>query len=225
MRTASLFLMPAALLAGYSASMLAQPATLAPTLQLRTLDGITVPYQNGMPMPGFEKQLRTTMTLNGPWHSRRFAAADGISVTRRDSTGYANLVAEAAGRHTVSYGDASWGVKALPAVENQLLGYEKCPEFYEDGVWYRRRFDVQDSLRGSRVLLTFYSVNYVADVWLNDHYVGYHEGGYTSFAFDVTDQVSYDTTNVLAVRPGPDDPSQANGDVAGRTRPGSSLRR
>jgi len=91
-------------------------------------------------------------------------------------------------------------VKALPAVENQLLGYEKCPEFYEDGVWYRRRFDVPDSLRGFRAMLMFYSVNYVADVWLNDHYVGYHEGGYTSFAFDVTDQISYDTTNVLAVR-------------------------
>ena len=200
MRHTSLCFAILALLVGCPASMLAQPATLAPTLQLRTLDGITVPYQNGMPMPGFEKQLRTTMTLNGPWRSRRFAAADGISVTRRDSTGYANLVAEAAGRHTISYDDATWGVKALPAVENQLLGYEKCPEFYEDGVWYRRRFDVPDSLRDSRVLLTFYSVNYIADVWLNDQYVGYHEGGYTSFAFDVTDQVSYDTTNVLAVR-------------------------
>jgi beta-galactosidase len=188
------------LLAGPLASLHAQPATLAPTLQLRTLDGVTVPYQNGMPMPGFEKQQRATMSLNGPWRSRRFAAADGVSLTRRDSAGYANLVAEAAGRHTVSYDDAVWPVKALPAVENQLLGYEKCPEFYEDGVWYRRRFDVPDSLRGCRVMLMFYSVNYVADVWLNDQYVGYHEGGYTSFAFDVTGQISYDTTNVLAVR-------------------------
>jgi beta-galactosidase len=182
------------------ASLLAQPATLAPTLQLRTLDGLTVPYQNGMPMPGFEKQQRTTLSLNGPWRSQRFAAGDGVSLTRRDSAGYAAVIAEAAGRQGVSFNDAAWTVKALPSVENRLIAYEKCPEFYEDGVWYRRRFDVPDSLRGSRVMLMFYSVNYVADVWLNDQYVGYHEGGYTSFAFDVTDQISYDTTNVLAVR-------------------------
>ena len=194
------FFVLASLSAGLTASLLAQPATLAPTLELRSLDGVTVPYQNGVPMPGFEKQQRTTMTLNGPWRSKRFAAADGVSLTRRDSAGYAALVAEAAGRHTVSYDDAAWGVKSLPAVENQLLGYEKCPEFYQDGVWYRRTFDVPDSLRGSRVMLMFYAVNYVADVWLNDRYIGYHEGGYTSFAFDVTDHVSFDTTNVLAVR-------------------------
>ncbi|MBP1678701.1 MAG: Beta-galactosidase/beta-glucuronidase [Bacteroidetes bacterium] len=185
---------------GLTTSLLGQPATLAPTLQLRTLDGVTVPYQNGMPMPGFEKQRRTTISLNGPWRSKRFAASDGVSLTRRDSAGYAAVIAEASGRHTVSYDDAAWSVKSLPAVENQLLGYEKCPEFYEDGVWYRRSFDVPDSLAGSRVMLMFYAANYVADVWLNDRYIGYHEGGYTSFAFDITDRISYDTTNVLAVR-------------------------
>jgi beta-glucuronidase len=49
-------------------------------------------------------------------------------------------------------------------------------------------------------MLVFYSVNYVADVWLNDQYIGYHEGGYTSFAFDVSESIWYDSTNVLAVR-------------------------
>lgn len=187
-------------LAGAASSLLAQPATLAPTLELRTLDGVAVPYQNGVPLPGFEKQQRATISLNGPWGSQRFAASDGVSLTRRDSAGYAAVIAEAAGRESAGFDDGAWAVKSLPAVENRLLGYEKCPEFYEDGVWYRRRFDVPDSLRGSRVMLTFYAVNYVADVWLNDQYLGYHEGGYTSFAFDVSAYLSYDSTNVLAVR-------------------------
>ena len=39
------------------------------------------------------------------------------------------------------------------------------------------------------VNLKFGAVNYVADVWLNGHYLGYHEGGSTPFAFDATDVI------------------------------------
>jgi beta-glucuronidase len=85
----------------------AQPATLAPTLQLRTLDGVTVPYQNGVPVPGFEKQQRTTLSLNGPWRSQRFAAADGVTLTKRDSAGYAGVIAEAAGRQAAEFDDGA----------------------------------------------------------------------------------------------------------------------
>jgi beta-glucuronidase len=46
----------------------------------------------------------------------------------------------------------------------------------------------------------FYAVNYVCDVWLNGTYLGYHEGGYTPFAFDVSSILRTDTANVIAVR-------------------------
>ncbi|MBN2355527.1 T9SS type A sorting domain-containing protein, partial [candidate division KSB1 bacterium] len=71
---------------------------------------------------------------------------------------------------------------------------------YEDGVWYRRSFVVPDSLQNKYVKLVFYAVNYVADVWLNDQYLGYHEGGYTPFFFDVSSQLQYGESNVLVVR-------------------------
>jgi beta-galactosidase/beta-glucuronidase len=48
------------------------------------------------------------------------------------------------------------------------------PEFYLDGVWYRRTFNVSDSLNGKFSKLMFNAVNYTADVWLNGHYLGYH---------------------------------------------------
>ncbi len=53
---------------------------------------------------------------------------------------------------------------------------------------------------GKFVKLNFYSVNYVADVWLNDVYLGYHEGGYTPFSFDVSSALNYGGNNVLVVR-------------------------
>ena len=45
---------------------------------------------------------------------------------------------------------------------------------------------VDSAADGKFLKLMFYAVNYVADVWLNDVYLGYHEGGYTPFAFDVS---------------------------------------
>jgi beta-glucuronidase len=178
---------------------LAQIATLEPTLELRTIDGVTVPWQNNIPMPGFEKQQRTMISLAGPWRKERFNANDALTLSSRAAAMTA-LLNEAKGRETRDFDDSAWPVTTLPAVENELLGYEVQPEFYENGVWYRRTFEIPDSLRGRYVKLIFYAVNYVADVWLNGQYLGYHEGGYTPFAFDVSQDLEYGAVNTLAIR-------------------------
>lgn len=81
-----------------------------------------------------------------------------------------------------------------------MNSYPTVPEYYQDGVWYRKNIVVPDSLNEKFIKLIFYAVNYVADVWINDVYVGYHEGGYTSFAFDVSTILIYGGNNVIAVR-------------------------
>ena len=54
-------------------------------------------------------------------------------------------------------------------------------------VWYRRSFEVPEGWEGRRVWLHFGAVDYEATVWVNGHLVGSHRGGYTPFAFDVTE--------------------------------------
>ncbi len=179
---------------------LSQIASLPATLELKSIGGITVPFQNGAPLPTFEKQPRPTIDLKGFWLKQRFAANHVVTMGKRDSAGYTALVTEAAGRFLSSFNDAGWTPKNLPAVENTLNGLDVRPEDYEDGVWYRRSFTVPDSLTTRFARLNFLAVNYVADVWLNGRYLGYHEGGYTPFSFDVTGIVRTDTLNVLAVR-------------------------
>ncbi len=178
----------------------AQIAALPATFSVETVDGLPVPFQNGMPVPLFEKQTRATIDLKGIWFKQRFSSDNVVTMGPRDSAGYAALVADAAGRFLPSYTAPGWTAKNLPAVENTLYAMQTRPETYEDGVWYRRTFTLPDSLNGSMARLVFYAVNYVADVWLNGHYLGYHEGGYTSFAFDATAPLRFDTTNVLVVR-------------------------
>ncbi len=178
----------------------AQVASLPATFQLRSVNGITVPFQNGMPVPSFEKQRRPLIDLRGIWRNQRFMANDAVTLGLRDSAGYAALVTEAVGRIAPEYNDGLWGAKIIPSVENALNGFNLRPEDYEDGVWYRRAFTLPDTLLGRFARLNFYAVNYVADVWLNGHYLGYHEGGYTPFSFDATQALRFDTTNVLVVR-------------------------
>lgn len=70
-------------------------------------------------------------------------------------------------------------------------------QFYTGTTWYRRSFPWQ-STRGKRVLLHFDGAYYKTSIYLNDQKIGTHEGGYTPFQFDMTDQLK-DGANTLAV--------------------------
>ncbi|HJT88705.1 MAG TPA: glycoside hydrolase family 2 TIM barrel-domain containing protein, partial [Bryobacteraceae bacterium] len=72
--------------------------------------------------------------------------------------------------------------------------------------WYRRRFEVPPLPAGERLLLHFGAVDYRATVWVDDHVVARHEGGYTPFSADITDYVRSGGSPSLAVR-AEDDPA------------------
>jgi beta-glucuronidase len=56
---------------------------------------------------------------------------------------------------------------------------------YAGLVWLQRHFNFHPHA-GRRAFLRFGAVDYRAHVYLNGHFVGEHEGGFTPFAFDVT---------------------------------------
>lgn len=58
---------------------------------------------------------------------------------------------------------------------------------FHDVVWYKRNFTLDDSWGDKQVILHFGAVDYRAWVYVNEELVGLHEGGHTSFSFDVTD--------------------------------------
>jgi len=67
--------------------------------------------------------------------------------------------------------------------------------------WYARSFKVPSALRTQHLELHFAAVNYRADVYLNGHYLGSHETGYTPFAFPINEALrSDDGDNLLVVR-------------------------
>lgn len=191
---------PVILLLVFASRLMAQIGTLEPSLTMVSVDGTMMPMQHGVPVPSFEQQPRTLLNLAGKWKKLRFAADHNLSLTKRDSAGRAALMTEAGGKTSPWFVDSAWQSHNVPGVENILGAFEKTPEFYSDGVFYRRTFTVADSLQSKTALLKFLAVNYIADVWLNGTYLGWHEGGYTPFAFDISGALRYDSANVLVVR-------------------------
>jgi beta-galactosidase/beta-glucuronidase len=65
--------------------------------------------------------------------------------------------------------------------------------------WYRREFDAPRLDDGQRLILHFGAVDYFAVVWLNGQIVARHEGGYTPFSADITDQLADASAQTVVV--------------------------
>jgi beta-galactosidase len=57
--------------------------------------------------------------------------------------------------------------------------------------WYHKTFAVPDDWREKKVFIEFEGVYMNAEVWLNEHYLGRHPYGYTSFSYDLTPYLKY----------------------------------
>jgi beta-mannosidase len=75
-----------------------------------------------------------------------------------------------------------------------LAGYD-----LSGAVWHRRYFDISPEQQKNTARLNFKAVDYAADVWLNGHYLGFHEGYFAPFGFDVTGLL-HAKDNLLVVR-------------------------
>jgi beta-glucuronidase len=74
-----------------------------------------------------------------------------------------------------------------------MTGYER----YIGNAVYERNFEAPSIGVGKTARLHFDAVYYKARVWLNGKDVGSHEGGYTSFEFDVTEFLTVGTNHLV----------------------------
>lgn len=95
-----------------------------------------------------------------------------------------------------------WKAPRAQAKETRVpwIIQDAFPE-YHGMAWYWREFEAPvNPHAGGRYLLRFWQVDYKADVWLNDKFVGEHEGPEDPFVFDVTEVIRPGSTNRVAVR-------------------------
>ncbi|MBD2018852.1 beta galactosidase jelly roll domain-containing protein [Leptolyngbya sp. FACHB-36] len=121
--------------------------------------------ETGYPRPQFQRA--NWLNLNGAW---KFAFDDR--------------------RQWLQPIDVEWTrtIEVPFAPESQRSGIADTQ--FHPNCWYEREFELDQTRSAhrsrSRVLLHFGAVDYHAKVWVNGQFIGEHEGGHTSFSFDIT---------------------------------------
>lgn len=83
-------------------------------------------------------------------------------------------------------------------VESSLSGVGRAVGDKNE-LWYQRSFTIPSAWKDSEINLNFGGVDWKADVWVNDIYVGGHKGAYSPFSLNITDALT-DGENQLIVR-------------------------
>ena len=69
-------------------------------------------------------------------------------------------------------------------------------KYYEGNVWYRRKINLTE-LNSNRKFIYFAGSNYITTAWLNGVQIGTHEGGFTPFQIEVTNQLKAGENNLV----------------------------
>ena len=96
------------------------------------------------------------------------------------------------------FDDSSWTPVTLPHTWNAGDG-EAGGDYYRGPGWYRRELQLPPSRTALKRYLQFDGAALIADVWVNGHRAGRHEGGYGAFRVDVSAWL-HSGRNVIAVR-------------------------
>lgn len=96
------------------------------------------------------------------------------------------------------YDDSEWDILPVPGHWGMLNDYAN----YNGLGWYRKAFTLPKNwLNGEneKAYLKFGGVYHVAKVYLNGQFIGRHQGGFTPFEFDVTEQLNGNGENLVAL--------------------------
>ncbi|MCK4417233.1 MAG: hypothetical protein KAV99_03620, partial [Candidatus Latescibacteria bacterium] len=97
-----------------------------------------------------------------------------------------------------------WFAENVSGLQFQEIRVPSCWEekfpFYDGVGWYQRKFDAPKTWEEKLVHLTFWAINYFAQVWVNGQYAGCHEGGYLPFTLEISNLLRYGDSNTLCVR-------------------------
>jgi beta-galactosidase len=129
---------------------------------------------------------RLTLNFNPDW---KFIKSDpaGAAEPQFNDCGWTNVSAPHTYNDTDTFDD--WSLSGHRGEQNQWGGR----------TWYRKTFTLPNSFKGKKVFVEFEAVRQVAEVYLNGKLLGTCKTGFTPFGFDLTPNLNFGGTNVLAV--------------------------
>ncbi|MGN0905815.1 MAG: glycoside hydrolase family 2 protein, partial [Bullifex sp.] len=129
--------------------------------------------RNAYPRPQFQRE--DWICLNGEWTyilSRKSFCYrnEDVNPRRVNSTGFDKKI-------TVPFAPET---KLSGAEEHELI----------NGIYYHRKVTVPEAWKGRRILIHFGAVFYHAEVYIDGKQAGFHDGGSSSFSFDISELVT-----------------------------------
>ncbi len=128
------------------------------------------------------------------------SAAESRVVQSLDGSWEILFDAQNEGRAKAWHQDQAFTAQAAKRAISVPSCWEEVEKDYEGVAYYRRTFKAPANWAGRIVRLHFDAVNFMAEIWLNDKAVGFHEGGFTPFEFRVDQMIKAGEENTLTVR-------------------------
>ncbi len=82
----------------------------------------------------------------------------------------------------------------------QLEGYD-----YQGTAWYYKSFNIANIEKNKHYYIEFEKVDYIAEIWLNGVYLGFNEGDFNSFSFQINDYLKEKNNLFVKVESGIDE--------------------
>lgn len=95
--------------------------------------------------------------------------------------------------------DTSWKSVTIPHTWNNV-DMQAGKDFYAGPAFYEKQFFADKKLEGKRIFIRFEGVGSVADVYVNNQWIGEHKGSYSAFVFEITYSLKYGEENLIKVK-------------------------
>jgi len=137
---------------------------------------------------------RDATDLSGKWHYIVDPLKTGV--VRADSRRYSVFRDIVRPESQVDFFEYNFDAAPRITIPGDWNGQDISLTWYDGLVWFRRTIDLQE-LRPGKLFLHIGAANYKALVYVNGEKVGEHEGGFTPFAFDVTDKLAVGHNSIV----------------------------
>lgn len=94
--------------------------------------------------------------------------------------------------------EENWRTIAVPGSFNDQLVLAENKNYVGE-YYYQTNFFVTEQMKQERIFIRFGSVTHFAEIYINQQKIGTHQGGFTPFEFEITDNV-FVGKNILTVK-------------------------
>ena len=101
--------------------------------------------------------------------------------------------------------DNKWDFVSLPHTWNALDGQDGGNDYYRGTAIYAKELDKEDLPEAERYYIEINGANSSADLYVNGKKYAHHDGGYSTWRCDITEEIAQKTMIVLAVDNAPND--------------------